>query len=223
MNRLVLYLNSNEYCKTSSGDMINVGDVVRLPCDGELHGVVTKRCLERENGLVWGNETAYCSDMAVAAGRGRVRFGVAVNGIRYDSIDEAEATLVATLEGLLHLGGNQLNVYYLYYRIDSEPFCYLELYMECEASAWRTRRILRSLKTRQCEMAKQIVAVLKKDAFVTFLKDVYYMDDIRLVVVVAIAIGLVIAVAAIWILAVVSSRRRKEKELNDLLMLWSVS
>ena len=115
------------------------------------------------------------------------------------------------------------SVYYLYYRIDSEPFCYVELYLECEASAWHARQILRSLRTRQSEMAKQVVAVLKKDAFVTFLKDVYYMDDVRLLLVVAIVVGIAIGVTTVWFLAVLSSRRRKEKELNDLLMLWPVS
>ena len=209
MNRLLLYSNSNEYCKTRGGEMISVGDVARLACEGAQKGVVTKRCVEGEKGLVWKAEAEYCSDMAVHSGRGRVRFGVAVNGIRYDRIDSAEKTVVEALESLLRLSRGQLQVYYLYYRIDSEPFCYLELYVECEASAWRARQILRSLRTRQSEIAKRVVAVLKKDVFVTFLKDVYYMDDVRWLVAVAIVLGIAIGVTTVWVLAILSARRRK--------------
>lgn len=222
MRQLALYSNNDEYCKTNDGTMISVGDVARLPCENGLKGVMTRRCVEGEKGMTWKTEQEYCSEMKVKSGRGWLRFGLSVNGVRYDKIEETEGLVVKGLAQLLKVDEAELSVYYLYYRIDAEPFCYMELYVECQTSAWRGNQVAASLRARQGDIARRIATILKKDIFVSFLKEVYYVHDYRLLLGVGIGVTVVIGGGGAWILVVLLSRKRREKELNDLLMCWCV-
>ena len=93
MKQLALYANNDEDCKTEDGTMISVGDLARMPCE---KGVVTRRCVEGEKGMT---EWEYCSEGKVKSGYGWLPFGLSVNGVRYDRIEETEGTGAAAEGG----------------------------------------------------------------------------------------------------------------------------
>ena len=196
--------------------MIAIGDALRLPCL-EGVGVRIMKCMETPDGVAFANEQRYCKGNQ-SIGHALVRMAVIVNGIRCDSLYSTVDLVKSSLASSLHLNPELLSDYYIYYRIDTEPFCYTEIYLESTLWYNSAKRVYRKVTVKRKELAEEIAMTLKKDVYVEVSKSVYFVGNLRklllLVLVLPVTVMTVLALTVFGILA----RKRKEERMNALLM-----
>ena len=111
-----------------------------------------------------------------------------------------------------------VNPYYIYYRVDSEPFCYSEIYFELSSRLYTASRVYRSIVLHRKELAESIVRKLNKDVYVDVSQTVYYAGDSHMLIVILVTIFLALFVFAFAAVLLLLLRRKREKNLNTLLM-----
>lgn len=212
---VTLYSNNQENC-VYNDTMIAIGDALRLPCvDGV--GVRIMKCTETPDGVEFANEQQYCKGNE-SIGHALVRLMVIVNGIKCDSLYSTVEMVKNSLASSLHLNPQLLSDYFVYYRIDTEPFCYTEIYIESMLWYNSAKQVYRKVTVKRKELAEEIVRTLNKDVYVEVSKSVYFVGNLRklllLVLVLPVSVILLVMLAVFGILA----RKRKEEKMNALLM-----
>ena len=212
---MILYSNNQENC-VYNDTMIAIGDALRLPCL-EGVGVRIMKCMETPDGVAFANEQQYCKDNK-SIGHALVRMAGIVNGIKCDSLYSTVDLVKSSLASSLHLNPELLSDYYIYYRIDTEPFCYTEIYLESTLWYNSAKRVYRKVTVKRKELAEEIAMTLKKDVYVEVSKSVYFVGNLRkllvLVLVLPVTVIVILALTVFGILA----RKRKEERMNALLM-----
>ena len=176
------------------------------------------QCIETKNGVKFGKERAFCRHTRSEHRHAFVRFMIIVNGLQCDSLATTRDVVRETLESALHLTHGGLQTYYWYYRVDTEPFCYTEIYFESTQGFMKGRKMYWTLVKHRQELAAMVADAMKKDLYVEISKSIYLVGNLRrhMVVVIGIVCScvVVIAIAIVWL----GMKHRKEKQIADLLL-----
>lgn len=176
------------------------------------------KCIETKTGVQFGKEQSFCRPARGDHRHAHLRFMVIVSGIQCDHLTSTRDTIRSTLETSLQIPRNNLQTYYWYYRVDTEPFCYTELYFESTQGFIKGQQTYKKL-TRQREQFAAILAnSMHADLYVEISKAIYMIgDSYRYMGVVSGVIGvsvLVIVIVIWWLVA----KRRHDEHLADLLL-----
>lgn len=155
--------------------------------------------------------------MKVRIGQRKIRFSLTGNGFRYDDVEEAMNEIDVAISSIFGIPHSSLSRYYYYYRISSEPFCYLELYFEMDVGLWKGRRCMAVLHQDHEVLAQDIVKRINRDVFIDITSDVYSRQDYLLIVLLCVLVG-VLALSTMAALYVLFRKVIKERKENLLLM-----
>ena len=138
---------------------------------------------------------------------------IIVNGLQCDNLATTRDIVRETLESVLHLTRGGLQTYYWYYRVDTEPFCYTEIYFESTQRFMKGRKMYWMLVKRRQELAAMVADAVRKDLYVEISKSIYLVGNLRRHVVTVFGMVssciVVIAIVTVWL----GVKYRKEKEL----------
>lgn len=155
--------------------------------------------------------------MKVRIGQRRIRFSLTGNGFRYDDVEEAMNEIDLAVSSIFGIPESSLTRYYYYYRISSEPFCYLELYFEMDVGLWKGRKCMGVLNQDHEVLAQDIIKRINRDVFIDIAPDVYSRQDYLLIMVLCVLVG-VLSLSTIAALYVLFRKVMKERRENLLLM-----
>ena len=176
------------------------------------------KCIETKNGVEFGKERVFCRHIRSKSQHALVRFMIIVNGLQCDNLATTRNIVRETLESVLHLTRGGLQTYYWYYRVDTEPFCYTEIYFESTQRFMKGRKMYWMLVKRRQELAAMVADAVRKDLYVEISKSIYLVGDLRrhMIVIIGIvsSVIVVIALAIVWL----GIKHRKEKQIADLLL-----
>lgn len=214
LGSVTLYSNNQENCV--HGDVsVPIGDELHLPCeDGEV-GVRVMKCNETKEGAVFTDSKSYCAGKQ-RVGHALVRFMTVVTGVKCSSLYTTIDLIRSKVNDVLKV--ETVNPYYVYYRVDSEPFCYSEIYFELSTGTFTASRVYRSIMSHRKELAESIVKQLKKDVYVDVSQTVYYVGDSHMFIVILVTIFLAFIVFVFAGVLLLLLRRKREKNLNTLLL-----
>lgn len=145
-----------------------------------------------------------------------MRFITVVTGVKCSSLYGTIDLIRSSVSDVLRV--ENVNPYYVYYRVDSEPFCYSEIYFELSTGVFTASRLYRSIVSHRAELAESIVKRLNKDVYVDVSQTVYYTDDAHLLIVILVTICLALLVLIFATVLFLLLRRKNEKNLNTLLL-----
>ena len=181
-------------------------------------GVRVMQCIETKNGVEFGKERAFCRHARSERRHALVRFMIIVNGIQCDNLAATRDIVRDTLESSLRLTRGGLQTYYWYYRVDTEPFCYTEIYFESRQRFMKGRKVYWTLVKRRQELAAMVADAMKKDLYVEISKSIYWVGDLRrhegVMIGIISSCIVVIAIVIVWL----GMKYRKEKQIADLLL-----
>lgn len=150
-------------------------------------------------------------------GRRKIRFSITGNGIRYDDIEEAMKEIKESLVRIFGIPYSSLNIYYYYYRIHSEPFCYLELYLEADLNLWKGKRCMSMLYKQRQQVSQELVRMIHRDIYIEISPTVYSKRDVTFILVVCVFI-VILMIAIMTALILHIGKVIQERRENYLLM-----
>lgn len=150
-------------------------------------------------------------DLNVHLGQQKIRFSLRANGFLFKSIDSITQQIQTSLTQLLELPSTSLQLYYSNYRLNSEPFCYMEMYLEIKTNIWKGKQCFQALTYQRQTLAQKLVEMIPDEISIEIDPLLYNRRDFGLYLALFITLTslclILLSIFAIHVKKVIKERR----------------
>ena len=120
--------------------------------------------------------------MHARVGKRRTRFSITASDFLFDSMEPTIQAIKEALPELLDIPPSALTLYYYHYKVNSEPFCLVEMYLEIEVGLRKGRRCLDLLQSHRLELSQQLISRVSGEIFIEISPIIYSRRDSTVVI-----------------------------------------